>query len=459
MSPSSSVATTSASPRRVAALSIWLAVVLFIYPIPHTIALRNLILFVGLIAMLWWLRPRAAGVAALRETLAGCAPIGAVVLVLSTWMVVQSATLGMYPAESLAMWSGDWLIALLVAGLGVLAATTIGDRPEARGRLAAGAVLGLFANIVWYLAYQALRLFHGEPGGLDLTPFAARDYHSVINNTLFALLLAEALFRAIAKRRFVPFPSSLVLLMLALSMLTTYMLATRNGTVGVVAMLLLALVFWLQATGGLFNRRALLLIALGAVAVAGFLTLTVKADSRWQSFAESTRAGLDIENNRAWIDNSQPLPLTASGTSVDESAYDRAAWARAALEQIGAHPLGVGYGNRSFGWALFDRYHAGLDLQSCHNGLLDFTVANGLPGIALWLLLTWLLCLHGWRQFRRHASPAGLFLLFSVVCYFLRVALDGHLGGFRMEMYALLVGVTLALAKRPNGWPGREGKP
>ncbi|MEI7614214.1 MAG: hypothetical protein WCK63_15040, partial [Betaproteobacteria bacterium] len=103
------------------------------------------------------------------------------------------------------------------------------------------------------------------------------------------------------------------------------------------------------------------------------------------------------------------------------------------------------YGHKAFGWAINRSYQVQTGHESSHSGLLDFTLANGIPGLILWLALSLALIVAGWRAFRNQHSPAGLALVFSVSAYLVRCLLDGHLSGFRLAMYAFLVGLLVML--------------
>ena len=113
------------------------------------------------------------------------------------------------------------------------------------------------------------------------------------------------------------------------------------------------------------------------------------------------------------------------------------------MEQIVEHPWGVGFGHKAFGWAVNEAYGIDSGHESSHSGILDFTLANGIPGIVLWLAFSAVLMNFGFQSFRRTGSPAGLMLALTVFGYFIRCILDGHLSGWRFEMYALAVGVLV----------------
>ena len=123
--------------------------------------------------------------------------------------------------------------------------------------------------------------------------------------------------------------------------------------------------------------------------------------------------------------------------------------ARQAVDFIAEHPLGIGFGNDAFGHAMTLKHgHPGLG--SSHSGLLDFALGTGLLGLALLLATAGLAVHSSWREFREQNNAQALLLAFFVGCYTLRCLLDGHLSGWRLGLFAFIVGVLVAGTKNPR---------
>ncbi|MEI7430986.1 MAG: hypothetical protein WCL27_11075 [Betaproteobacteria bacterium] len=426
-------------------VSAWLFALFFIYPIPHTIALRNLLLVTGLISCLWIIRRDHT----LRPTWFRLRPYrlcGWLLTILTVWMLFQSALISPFPRLALDHWRGDWLNELLVAitgGCAILLSRDRGIKPPLTA-----IVLALFSHMALLLGYQVWVWIQTGVYPLGQTPFAQKDYHSMIVTTLIALLLAQLLIHTAAPAR-KPLNNSLLsvsalLFMLTFSLIATATLLARNAVIITVFMLMLSTcVFFFSGTNRL-SRKSLtaVIILLTISAATGWAGL--RSDSRWQGFSEAAKVAFDTKNNLAWLDGTKyPRPLMANGQAVEESAYSRLAWAKVAIEQIQVYPLGLGYGHQAFGWAVNRSYNVQTTHESSHSGLLDFTLANGIPGLILWLAFSGALIGAGWRAFRNAGSPTGLMLAFSAIAYLVRCLLDGHLSGFRLEMYALLIGALV----------------
>jgi O-antigen ligase len=152
-----------------------------------------------------------------------------------------------------------------------------------------------------------------------------------------------------------------------------------------------------------------------------------------------------------WLTNDAATrPVTPSGAGLEESAYLRTAWARQAVQAIGAHPLGLGFGRDGFGRAVAEKYGV-KGMVSSHSGWLDFALGAGLPGLALLLLAAGLAIRGGWMSFRQHGDGASLMLCFLVGGYLLRCLLDGHLSGWRLGLFAFICGVLIgSMREKPD---------
>lgn len=412
----------------------WLAAVVFIFPIPHTIALRNLLLLTGLLALLATLRraPRPSLPAAL-------VPAAWALLATTAWLLLHSLAVAPAPTVALDNLRGDWIVPLLTAVLAAYVATRLGAR-----RALLAVIAALLAHMLLVLGWQLWLWFTtgriGD-GSSGLVPFGERDYQSSLSGFLFALLFAERL--AVLSGGPAPgiLPARLAWPALAVSILADLALRTRNGT-------MVSLALFVVATLWLTRQRPRFLLLLLAGATVGAASLAID-HQRWSGLKESLSIGWNSPS-LYWL-NGDPalLPSRSSGAAPEYSAYLRAALARQAVQAIAGHPLGLGFGRDGFGRAVELKY-GDKGLVSSHSGWLDFALGVGLPGLALLLLTAGLAIRGGWRQFRQHEDAAGLMFSFLVGSYLLRCLLDGHLSGWRLGLFAFLCGVLVAAMKDPR---------
>lgn len=410
----------------------WLAAIVFVFPIPHTIALRNLLLLLGLLALLATLRSARRPCAVTPLISAGWA-----LAATTAWLLLHSLAVAPAPTLALDNLRGDWLLPLFTAALAAYAAARI--EPQ---RATAAVIAALLGHMLWVFGWQAwIWIAAGMSNSWPVitVPFGQNDFQSSLNGFLLAVLLAERVAVNLSGLRTATLSAQLGWISLSISLLADIVLRSRNGTVASISLLLAALVIV-----GLRSRRVLLLLVLvGALGGA-----SVALDSRWSGLKESLAVGWSSSSSY-WLDGNKTLrPLTPSGAALEESAYLRAAWAHQAVQAITEHPLGLGFGRDAFGRAVEMKYgHGGM--VSSHSGWLDFALAAGLPGLVLLLATAGLAIRAGWRQFHVHDDPAGLMLSFLVGSYLLRCLLDGHMSGWRLSLFAFICGVLIAAMKRP----------
>jgi hypothetical protein len=410
----------------------WLAAVIFVFPLPGTIALRNLLLLIGLLALFATLRGTMRPIPARFMR-----PVAWSLVATTAWLVLHSAAVAPAPILALGNLRGDWLVPLISGGLGFYVAARLDSRQSVDA-----VVLALLANALIMMVWQLwIWITSGATGGWPggVTPFGERDQFSSVGGMLFALAFGDRLAALYRGRREALWQPRAGWMAITISLLADAATRVRNGTLVNAAMLV-------GATIAMGRRRPRVLILLAAAVALGSASLAM--DKRWNRSLESLSVGWNSHSLYWQTWDPATRPTTPSGAILEESAYARAAWARQALDFIAEYPMGLGFGRDAFGRAVEMKYgHRGM--VSSHSGWLDFALAAGLPGLVLLLATAGLAIRAGWRQFHVHDDPAGLMLSFLVGSYLLRCLLDGHMSGWRLGLFAFICGVLIAAMKRP----------
>lgn len=407
-------------------IAAWLAAMVFVFPIPHTIALRNALLLTGVVALLSgfrhalprlapWLKPAAWWLAAL-----------------TAWIVLHSAAVAPVPIVAFDAFRADWLMPLLIGAVGAWAAVQL-----PRGQALQAVIAALAAHMLWLLGWQFKLWLNMGAWPFQVTPFGGYDYQGTLNSFFFALLVADRLAWVLAKYSPLGLGQRSALALLLLSLLADLALQSRNSTVITVSLLLTASLALLNARS---RHRRIIVVAICLVALLAVGSL--KVDPRWQGLRDSLTFGWSSADLYWMTDEAATRPVTPSGTKLEESAYLRAAWARQAIDFIAEHPMGIGFGHDSFGRAMEMKY-AYPGMGSSHSGWLDFALGTGLVGLVLLLVTAGAALRSGWKQFRQRQDSEALLLTFFVGGYTLRCLLDGHLSGWRLGLFAFVVGVLI----------------
>lgn len=412
-------------------LMAWVFAIAFLFVIPHTIALRNLLLLLGLVVVFaTWRHPLRPSLPPMFK------PVAWALIALTGWIVLQAIAVSPAPTIALGNLRGDWVMPFLTGTLAAWITVRI-DSP----RPIQTAISALLLHMLLVAFWQAGQWWQTGAWPFGSMPFAERDYHSTLSNFLVALLLADRLayiFNGQSPVYLGRWPGWLLTIA---AIGTDVLIRARNGTLTILVLLLGVVIALLIERR---TRRQALLLAVIITVVAGAIgAASWRNDTRWPGLVESLQVGW-TSPSLYWLTNDGTTrPATPSGAVLEESAYARAAWARQAVDAIKEHPLGLGFGRDGFGRAVAEK-HGVTGMISSHSGWLDFALGVGLPGLALLLLATALAIRGGWRQFRQHDDGVGLMLSFLVGGYLLRCLLDGHFSGWRLGLFAFICGVLIA---------------
>ncbi len=408
------------------------ALLLFIWPIPRTISLRDLLLVVclGLFAWLaYWDRHAPFPWQPLRV------PFG-LYLALSVWIVFVAFVISDEAVWALGEIKGQWLKATIALVAGGLFGVTIRDDPKAL-RLALAIVGAVLLLHVLYVVYQA---FGGWPPQKVLATRVAgltegSDKSNYLTNMLLYFLLAEIFIRSVFHRRFLPVGNIPLTVITVVALFAVYVEAMRNGIAELAIVLGVAVILVMRESDRM-RRPIIVGITLVLVIVALVLGyFTMRKDERWQTFLETVPIALDIEN-KAWINEAFPQPRLANGQVVDWSNYSRIARMRAGLSLMADRPLGVGFGRNAFGHAVKQKYGPGA--SHSHSGIVDLGVGIGVPGILLWLAFLGALLRLGYRGMRESHSFPALALLFLTAGYSFRMLVDSTIRDHMLQMFLFL---------------------
>ncbi|MGE4446830.1 MAG: hypothetical protein AB7E15_00900 [Azospira sp.] len=420
--------------------SLWIFLAVFLLPMDKAIALRNLVLLLGLGLCLWqWrqLLPRLRQDALPRFALGGLTAFIALLLLQTLFFAENRA----FSAGAIL---GEWLGATLVLGLGMGVALLAGAPRQAAAQGISMALLALLAHVLWMLGYQLLPVFSGQPPRLGLMPFAERDFHSQLVAPLTLLLLAETVLRKWDLPGLLPWSNRVLHGALVLALLGVVGVNGRTTLIHIGAgglLLVAALVLAHPQRGSGTRRKAVLGVGI-ALALLAATSLTL--DKRWQKLGDSFAAGLKVQENRTWLDDRRyPLPTLPSGQEADHSAYLRAAFGTLALQGIANHPMGIGYSIDAFGRVILLDQGERTAIISSHSSILDFTLGTGLLGLAGLTLLVALGCRGLYRRYRQTGDAAALLAMLVIASYYLRCFPEGHLSGWRLKLTLLLTGLLL----------------
>ena len=421
-----------------------LSALFFIWPIPHTIAVRSLLLAANLILLLYLARNAEWEVCHI-------APPHLILLYagFTAWLLIDAVFVSKETPWSLGEIEGQWGTASVALLIGLLAARyALRTRGVDAQKIFIALIVTLLCIHVLYVDYSGLAALFQTGALAKRLPGLTEgpDKSSYLSNLLMALLLAELLFRVTFKQRLLTLPNASLGLLFALTLFSTYLEDVRNGLISLTLLLLLTLLLYARARLAKLGRVAFAANTVLALALIGlFLVVYVKSDQRWQTLLETIPIALDTTTHKAWLMDDQNRPPLASGKLVDPSNYLRIAFAKEGLLLVKDHPLGIGYGRNAFAHGIHAKYGYGYVGHS-HSGFIDLAIGAGVPGVLLWLgwMAAWFR--FGLRRYFRHASFAGLALALLVFEFNARMVLDSISRDHSLQQLLFLAGLLTAFA-------------
>lgn len=410
------------------------ALLLFVLPIPGTIALRHSLFAIMLVLLGVHCWPR------FRQSIRSVGPALPILLALSAWMTFHAFFISPETTWAWREIKSQWWPAVLAFLCGALLVSS----DDGGRRVMSVSILSLLAQSLFALLVSIPDLMeHGVFPQAGTRWVAGKLEASYANNLLLAFLAVDLIFRVFYRRQISRLPTALLVAGVALVIVSNVAFIARNGIIGSV-MLLLSLslvVLWRERKR--FEMRQVTSALLICIALVGVISwMSYRFDARWQKFSGTVVMAWDIDANKAWLDRGRhTYPVLPNGHEVDPSAYVRVAWIRAGLRMVAENPLGVGYGRNAFGHAL--RQTEDTRLGHAHSGIIDLTLGVGIPGLLLWLAFVGVSLSAGWRRYRDQNDPRGLILFFVTAGFFGRMLLDSINRDHMLVMFFLLLGTLL----------------
>ncbi|MHB8252759.1 MAG: hypothetical protein ACYDEV_03475 [Acidiferrobacter sp.] len=414
------------------------AVLFFIWPIPHTIALRNVLLFVLTLWISLHLDP-ARGHILLRAWRLPLWGLG----LFTAWLFIGLAFTPFW-REALHAIGGQWLSALVAGFIGAALGALRGGLSFRNILMLFVAVLVLHALVVdgqglaWVIHYGRLPV--GLDGCRDPGLTAGPDKSNYLTNMTLDLLVAELSLR-LEGERFFPIGKLVFAAALVAAALSSYLEGMRNGLIDIIvltAFLVARFIYRNRAHFGVRRRMAVGGIVLIALVLVG---LDLRFDHRWDTlYATVPIAWNTVAHRQAWLNPGAPLPLLPNGEPVSQSNYLRIAWIKEGFKSLFDFPWGLGYSRSAFGKALLLRFGKGAAIAtSTNDGLLNLGIGVGFPGLILWYFWYGATVRGALSFLSGRGAFWGRALLLVLLDVGTRMLVDANLQDYMLEQFLFLV--------------------
>lgn len=315
------------------------------------------------------------------------------------------------------------------------------------------------------LIHLGLSVIKGiEIGAIPWHYWGINEIHGDLAYTaLQASVLLSVYFLCLAKTR-LQHASSLMLLLACIA--STLIAQSRGGIIFVI----FSIAF--TVFGFFFIKRRLksiglkeILVLVSALICIGFLVkLGISADpSRWGGTISRALVGFHGDPNSVYCNGIGSLrnslqnegihitpEIEAGIKSVEDGDGARVMAARSGLLMALQNPMGINGSKQAYQIAIteFCGKPPAIFISHTHNAWIDTSLAIGIPGALLLLLVMINYGVHGYRLSNRHdqLNPFALALFVSAFTWILRGSLDSTLRDQILELQAFVFPLLLALA-------------
>jgi O-Antigen ligase len=418
-------------------------ILLFIFSLPHAIALRKLLLLLAFLISFksFW--------DALRKKPKPLLLVVLLFAILQVWMLVIAGFISDQPSSSFSEWKGQWLPVFMsfVVGIGLARALMQSKLKNPRVAVA----MTILIPITLFLCVNAFVIIHDLilAGTFLSTQLGITDQHGVTNYLIALIepiLIADMLSRLVKGNRLLPVPGWVISAIIILALFSLFAASSRNGIIIMLLAFVLGAAMMISEVRKVYSPQKIITSVLATlIFVLAIAFVSYKIDPRWQNFIETVPIAWDIDRDLLWLNgDGTNFPLTPSGKQVDISEYSRIAWAHEGWRMLMAHPWGMEIARDTFHKLELAKYgYAGM--AHSHNSWIDFGLEVGIPGLLLWGWILLLLAQFGWRTWRTHKEPLGLALAVLVIMFAVRGLLDSIFRDHEIEQFMLVASLLFSI--------------
>ena len=389
------------------------AMLIGIWVLRETIALRNILLVLGAIVSLYYLYK--IGIPQLKEIIRlkkiSSLPL-LFIFCLFFWAITHYLFFSSDPEIQLKELRSTWLRSFLAWIMGIVCALVIIKEPKKLIWLG----LGLISNFIGlFIEYLPLAIAQQKISNVMpvLDNYLQGKIYAVCLGLIFLGGLLGIYATSIAQTIKISIKGKWIYFSIACIVLILYsyvfIIDTRNGF----ALSLLIFLFWgcwaitrsVKRNCSLFTsftKLQYVVVAISVIILFVFTNLHTRQNSGWLTTVEDLSFAVQIDKYPNWKNPSVfGYPELEPGKPVKGNTYERGAWFVAGLSVVPDRLLGDGSLKHAFGRAIKEKYPES-NLTTSHSAWVDFSLSLGIPGIVLLLgayLITFVLSFNGLNPF------------------------------------------------------------
>jgi len=275
-----------------------------------------------------------------------------------------------------------------------------------------------------------------------------------ITNILLAFCIAELVYRLRTREKILLVSDGVLYLLIGFSIVSSFIEGLRLGDIALVLLGVGSAVVFLYRNQD-FSRRKRQLIAASLIVILSLpLAYNIAMDPRWAKLIETVPMAINSADSQHWVDHSQPMPKTESGYAVGGSNYERIFRAKKSIDFIYSEPLGIGYGGDSFGRAFKKIYpDYGKEVyhgRDSHSAILSLTIGVGIPGLFLWIFFIFYASKTSIINLKKNYDFFPILSIFILMGMFSRSFVDTNMRDHIIMQYMIIFGIVIFLTLKRN---------
>lgn len=414
----------------------------FILPIPHTIAIRNILIGLLSIISLYLLWEKKINILKFKEI----RNVSIILLILTVWIIIDSVFFSFNFHYSLKEFYGQWLIPLLYFYVFLIIGGYYVNNEYNKIKFYTVIFLMFFIHILFIDLYGLKQyILHKviitKIEGLTEGP----DKSNYLTNVLLSFIMAEFIYRFRTKKNFLPFNNILLSIFLILAIISSVFESMRNGVIAILFLGISSVFLAFYKNKNISKKikyfiSGILIILLTIPAVYNF-----NKDKRWITLKQTIPIALNTKKYKNWLyPRKLEMPKLSNGQIANGSNYLRFAWWFEGSKIILDHPLGIGFGRNAFGHAIQFKYHLKRrTLGHAHSAIIDLGIQTGIIGIILWFLFGGYLLYLSYKYFFLENNYFAIILFFNVTGFYTRALVDSNMRDHMFLTFMALIGFSL----------------
>lgn len=354
----------------------------FVWVLPHTIALRNILLVLGFIFSISYLASRT-NTLQFSKTLV---PL-LLLIALFIWVIIHFLFFSINPDLELKEIKSLWLR----AGCGVVIAIALAFIVKESYWGKSGFFVALsFTPLINLSVYGYQTHLKGAiimPNEFVTTFLFNKIEAAFFGSIAIAIFLGWSFSCLVKKQNFKNISIELILFFACfLFVFSSLVSASKNGVavgLSLFAFFCCCLLFLaLFRFGSRLRYLVVVIIFIGGLVTFAKLHKS-SAASGWETLYADIKVAIQIDKNQHWRGHGMGYPLNEFERPVAINTYERMSWAIVGWRMISQEPLGYGSINHSFkGMLDYHKIEHTINGQT-HSGWTDLSLAFGIPGLVI----------------------------------------------------------------------------